>query len=191
MDLNHVADYGQTKAEAAMGASCRNVGLPEALEYIRKEFRTDALTGVCYDDLNARFEPSRSDFDASGRGSELDRIGQQIPDHLLQPFRITRDCSFSSIHVNDKGDVFRVCGRPHHIDGTADDLRWFDVPEIQTQLARDDAGYIEEIIDELALRPALAQNGLQAAQLVAFRYLAFQKDVDPARNRGQRSAQLV
>ena len=91
MDLYEVADYGQTKAETAMGAGCRDVGLPKAFEHIRKELRTDALTSVCHDDLNARLEPLRSDFDASARRRELDRIGQEIPDHLLQPFRIARD----------------------------------------------------------------------------------------------------
>ena len=52
MDLNEVADDGQTKSEAAMGTGCRKVGLPEPFEYIRKEFRTDSLPCIHHNDLN-------------------------------------------------------------------------------------------------------------------------------------------
>src|SRR5262249_23627230 len=111
MDLHKMTDNSQTKTETAVGASCRSVGLLEPFENIRQEFGIDALSVIRHDDVNARLQPMRANFDSPTLGRKLDRVGQQIPDHLLQPFGIARNDSRSSIHVYNKVDVFCFCRR--------------------------------------------------------------------------------
>src|SRR5262249_24977811 len=145
MTLYQVPDNGQTKSKTAMRACRRDVGLPEALEYVRQEVLTDPLAGVGHDNLDARINPLRADLHPAALGSELDRVGEQGPDHLLQPFRIARHCPRQRVQVTLKADVFRFCSRPDYIDRGVDDLRRLDLVPIHPQFAGDDARYIEEI----------------------------------------------
>src|SRR5215831_8341183 len=177
MTLYQVPDNGQTKSKTAMRPCRRDVGLPEALEYIRQEVLTDPLAGIGHDNLNARINPSRADLHAAALWSELDRIGEQVPDHLLQPFRIARHCPHQCVQVRLKADVFRLCCGTDHIDCGVDDLSRLDLVPIQPQFTRDDAGYVEEVIDELTLRASLSLDGLNRAQLGSVGQLAFQQQV--------------
>src|SRR5262249_7775199 len=138
MNLNQMSDDGQTEAKAAMRAGGRAVGLPEALEYVRQEVLTDPLPGIGYDNLDARINPPRPNLDAASLGSELNRVGEQVPDHLLQSFRITGHCPRERVQVSHKVNVFCFCRGTHHIKGTIDDPRRFDLLQIQPQLARHD-----------------------------------------------------
>src|SRR6266850_706732 len=80
MDLNQVPDNGQTKAKAPMRARRRDVGLPEALEYVRQEVLTDPLAGIGHDNLNARINPPRANRDAGHIEEILDelRLGTRL-----------------------------------------------------------------------------------------------------------------
>jgi hypothetical protein len=151
MDLNQMANNGQTETKAAMRTGRRAVGLPEALEYVRQKVVTDPLPGIDYDNLDARIDPPRANLDAASLGSELDRVGEQVPDHLLQSFRITGHCPCQNVQVSHELNVFRFCRGTHHIQGAIDDPRRLDLLQIQPQLPRYNTGYIEEIIDKLAL----------------------------------------
>src|SRR6266436_3600867 len=175
MDLNQVPDNGQTKAKAAMRARGRHVGLPKAFEYVRQEVRTDPLAVVCHHNLNARINPPQANLDAAPFGSELDRIGEQVPYHLLQSFRISGHRPGEGLEVSHKVNVFRFCRGTHYIQGGVDDLRRLDVAPIQPQLAGYNAGYIEEIIDELPLGTCLSPDGLKRTQLGSRSHVAFQQ----------------
>ena len=74
-----------------MQACRRGVHLPEPLEQMRPKRRIDALSRVPDDDFGLRIEMTQFDVDpAAGRG-ELDGVGQEIPDNLLQPVRVAGD----------------------------------------------------------------------------------------------------
>src|SRR5262245_48605691 len=145
MALDQVPDYRQTKSKTAMRAGRRDVGLPEPLEYIRQEVLTNALSGIGHNNLNARINRSRPDLYAAALGSKLGRVGKQVPNYLLQSFRISGHCACQGVHVSHKLDVFSLCRRAHDIQGALDDLGRLDRLQFQPQFAGDDAGYIEEI----------------------------------------------
>src|SRR5882672_9244400 len=130
MDLNQVPDNGQTKAKAAMRARGRDVGLPKAFEYVRQEVLTDPLAVIRHRNFNARINPPRTNLDAAPFGSELDRIGEQVPYHLLQAFRITGHRPRERLEVRHKVDVFRFCRGTHYIHGSVDDLGRLDLARI-------------------------------------------------------------
>src|SRR5262249_9146419 len=89
-----------------------------------------------------------------------------------------------------EADVFRFCSGPDYIDRGVDDLRRINIVPIQPQFARDDAGYIEEIIDELALRTSLSLDSLKRTQLRSVGHLTFQRQLRPAADCSQRSPEL-
>ena len=90
MKLDEIPHDRQTQSQPAVLPADRFVGLPEAFEHMRQKLRIDAGSGVT--DANADVAGlSLVNLDghrAGGRG-ELDRVGQEIPDHLLQAFRIS------------------------------------------------------------------------------------------------------
>src|SRR5256885_627188 len=85
VELDDVLDDGQSEPEAAVRARRAAVALAEALEDQRKELAGDALAGVGHGDAHGvALELVGADGDRAARRRELDRVREQIPDHLLQ-----------------------------------------------------------------------------------------------------------
>ena len=57
---------------------------------------------------------------------------------------------------------FALGGRPHHVERRVDDLRQVDRPDLEPQLAGDDARHVEHVLDELRLRLGVALDGSRA-----------------------------
>src|SRR5215471_21023004 len=88
MKLDEMTHDRESQAKAAVTARGRRIRLPEAVEYKRQKVGADPFTGVDHTDLRMVFGALQPDFDAAAGRGELDRIGQKIPDHLLQTDRI-------------------------------------------------------------------------------------------------------
>ena len=91
VQLDEVLHDRQPEAQAADRARRRGVRLPEAVEHVRQEFGLDPDAGVGDGDLDVRRSraPARP---RPGRPSgELDGVGEQVPDDLLQPVRVPGD----------------------------------------------------------------------------------------------------
>ena len=72
-----------------MRARARAVGLTEALEDVRQEARLDALARCRATAISTASPPAAATHRRRGRlGRELDRVREQVPDHLLQPLRV-------------------------------------------------------------------------------------------------------
>jgi hypothetical protein len=76
------------QTEAAGLPGCPDLGLPKPLENIRQEVRADTHTGIADDDLDVRIHSFQPHLDATALRRELHRIGQQVPDDLLQAIGI-------------------------------------------------------------------------------------------------------
>ena len=83
MQLDQVLDERQTKAEAALPFSARRVGLSEAFKDIGQEIGADTFACITHGDANVRGYALKAHFDAASLRGELDRVGEQVPDHLL------------------------------------------------------------------------------------------------------------
>src|SRR5262249_26986862 len=91
MQLDQVFDESQAEAEAAVPSSARRVGLAEAVKDVWQEIRADAFARVAHGDANVWVHALQLRFDATALRRELDRVGEQVPDDLLQPVRIAGD----------------------------------------------------------------------------------------------------
>src|SRR5499426_464830 len=89
MQLDQVFDERQSKAESAVPSGARRVGLAEAFKDIGQEIRADAFARVAHGDANVRVHALQARFDAASLRGELDRVGEQVPDHLLQAGGVT------------------------------------------------------------------------------------------------------
>ena len=71
---------------------------------------------------HARLETLCGDLNLSSPGRELDRVGQDVPDDLLEPLRIRRNRADVVVDEDLELDTPRICGRPHRLRGSLDGL---------------------------------------------------------------------
>ena len=90
--------------------------------------------------------------DASVCGGELDGVRQQVPDHLLQPDRVAAHRRDRQIGRERQRDVLGERQRSDRIDGDPRHRDQIDLPRRHLQRARDDAGDIEQVVDDVRQR---------------------------------------
>ena len=71
-------------------------------------------------------------------GRELDRVGEQVPDHLLQAVRVAGDAAAGGERGLDV-DVLGRCRRPQRVEGLLDHPFQLDRVDGETELAHHDA----------------------------------------------------
>ena len=84
MRFDELFDDRQSQAEAVVHPRRRGVGLAERLEDRRQEVARDARTRVGDDNLARVAAAADADVDGAALRRELDGVGQQVPQHLLQ-----------------------------------------------------------------------------------------------------------
>src|SRR6266481_4663859 len=90
VQLDDVSHDGEPEPEAAVSAADRCLALSEAVEDERKELVANALARVADRDPRHRVAALEPDVDAAARRRELDGVGEEVPDHLLQATGIGR-----------------------------------------------------------------------------------------------------
>src|SRR5215813_11893800 len=106
-----------------MCSNSRDISLLESVEYVGQEIFTDPLAGVSHNDLDVGICAARMNLDTPMLRSKFDRIGQQVPDHLLQSFRVCRHCRRCGFEVDHKVDLFRFGRGTDYFQSSGDDLR--------------------------------------------------------------------
>ena len=91
---------------------------------------------------------------------ELNGVGQQIQDRLLQPRRIPRNGRQRLIVPVLDLDVLSLRDGSDRVDGRADDRRETDGLHLHPQLSGRDARDVEQVVDELHLRFGSTLDGL-------------------------------
>ena len=129
MCLDEVAHDGEAETEAAVGPGLPSVLLAEAVEDVGQEIGLDAHAGVGHTDSPSPLGRVDGHGNASPFGSELDGVGQQVRDHLLQPHRVTRYGRQRLIELDLKLQVFLLGGGANRVDGSLDDRREDRRPE--------------------------------------------------------------
>ena len=161
MRFDEMAADRQPEAEPAVRPRERAVGLAEALEEVGQELRRDAFPGVADADLDLRVDALQPHLDAAAAGRELDRVRQQVPDHLLQPLRIARHRHAGLIDRRLQPDALRRRRRRHRFERLVDHARQVHRADVQPQLAGDDPRDVEDVADQLLLQLGVALDGLE------------------------------
>ena len=97
---------------------------------------------------------------ASGR--ELHRVGEQVPDDLLEPRRVARDRAGQRVEDLDDADALGLGGRQDRRQRRVDDLGQAHPLDVQAELAGDDPREVEQVLDELGLDLGVAVDGVEA-----------------------------
>jgi len=113
MELNEIVNNRETEPEPPMPARRRAVRLPEPIEYVRQEPGIEADAGVRHLDPNALVDLIGADRDAAATRRELDRIGQEIPQHLLQPRGVGQNVGVLHVPRRVNREVLGLRRRPH------------------------------------------------------------------------------
>src|SRR5262245_46377334 len=116
MQLHQVFDKRQTEAEAAVPSGARCVGLPEAVKDKRQEIRADAFARVAHGDAYVRVYSFQARFDAAYLRGELDGVGEQVPDHLLQASGVAGDLADFGGEISLERDPFGVRRRANRLN---------------------------------------------------------------------------
>ena len=93
MRLHEALDDRQSEAEARVHACRRRVGLAKRVEHRRQELLRDTRTGVRHVQFHC-VSPGRSleaHVNRPALRRELHRVREKIPNHLLEPCRVSQD----------------------------------------------------------------------------------------------------
>src|SRR5438876_11761903 len=153
VELDEVAGDREAEPQAAERPRDGSIGLPEALEEVGEELGLDALARVANRQLEVGIHALEHDVDAPALGCELDRVGKEIPHHLLQPVRIALDQVDPRIQPGLDPDVPGARRRPHGLDRRLDPGREPHRADVEVELPADHPRDLEEVVDEPSRRP--------------------------------------
>src|SRR5262245_27521987 len=88
MEFNDVLDNRQPETQPSLLARARGVRLTEPVEDVRKKIRVDSNARVSHGDFHLGVGALKYDLNVAALWRELDCIGNEIPNHLLQPIHI-------------------------------------------------------------------------------------------------------
>ena len=181
----------QAQPQPAVAARGGAVGLAEAAEQMIEEFRRDAVAGVTHGDHPVIAVGLQLQVDAAfGRG-ELDGVGEQVPEHLLQARGITQHqaglLGQLQVHVQCLafGDQFL------RTNGFAKQGAQVQHFHLQLHLAQQHAAEVEHVRDQPLLRASAVGDHVQTLVQRTGVVHALQQQFAPAKNGGQRRTQFM
>ena len=158
---------------------------------MRQQLRLDACALIGHGNARERPGALQPDPDTRARRTELDGIGEEVPDDLLQPIGIGKERTSIRIEGGVQLDILRVRHALDRLDGRLDDGHRIDLSAFNPQLARDDARDVEEVLDQLRKEFRVPLDHLKPS-CGADRILESDpQHAGPSQHRRERRAQLV
>ncbi len=182
---------GQPEPQPAVSAREAGIGLAEALEDMRQELGLDAAAVVGDGELCHVIDPPQSNADLAAPMPELRGIRNQVPDHLLQAVGVAVHDSAPAGGVDCDDHLPGVRGWSECGDGILDHARQIDRPGLHTELSADDAGDVEDVLDQPGLGSRAALDGLEGHRLSVLIEPAKGQHAHPSERCRHRRAQLV
>ena len=191
MQFDDVANDSESETEAAVLPRRAAIALPASFEQMRRYLRIEADARVVDDEAQLiAFRPELN-VDPPPAARELDGVGHEIPDHLLQPVGIDLNWADGGVERQSEHDVLGFGRRAQRLDRRFDDLLHRCRPWRDLKFARHDLRDIEQILDEPRLRPASALDGLNCAFRLCRVELAAREQARPSEHGIERSTQFV
>ena len=126
---------------------------------------------------------------AAGR-RELDRVDDQVPDHLLEPIGIAQHRP-RRVQGGVERDALRVRGGAQRVEGVLDQRRQVRRAQLEPQLAGDDPRHVEDVGDQLLLQPRVALDRFERARGALGVQFADAQEARPSEHGVQRRTELV
>src|SRR5690606_16048473 len=122
-------------------------------------FGVDAPPGVADPQFHVVVLALQFHGDAAALGGEFHGVGQQVGDDLLQPHGIGPDDAHLGVDVGLDLQLLGPGGGAELFDDGPDHLGGGDAAEFEVQPAGDDAGGIEQVVDQQAQFLGAADDG--------------------------------
>ena len=191
VQLDDVAHDREAQAETAVAPPRAVPRLLEGLEDVGQErgFHPDPGVGDAH--LHVGLRAPQGDLDAAALGGELDRVGEQVPHHLLEPFRIARDQARPLVQDELQPDLLGVARRALRFHRGPDHGRQVDRSHVEPELARGDSRDVDQVVDQLRQGDDVAFDDFEPAVELLLLERAAAKQLGPREDRRQGVAQLV
>jgi hypothetical protein len=191
VELGDVPHDGEPESEATMHATSAGFGLPEGIEDEREELGRDPAPAVGHGDLDVRAHALEHDLHRPALRRELDGVGQQVPDELLQTVRITGDQPRLGVQDGRESNALCVGRRTDDVHRPLDHVRQRHRANLEPEPARDDSRDVEKVVDQLRLRSRVPLYRLERASALFAVQLPLTKHAGPRENRREWRSQLV
>src|SRR5262245_26706477 len=152
MQFDQIFDERQTKSESAVPFGARCIGLTEAVKDIWQEIRTDALPRVVHGDANVWVDALKAHLDTASWRGELDGVGEEVPDHLLQAGEVTGNLTNFGREISLYRYPFSIRRRLDRLNRLLNYRIRVHWSKIKPELSTNDAGRVEQVLDQLQLR---------------------------------------
>src|SRR5262245_33691351 len=193
MELDQVPSNREAEAGTGQALTLDAPDLVELVEHAlalrERNSRTGILDGQANEPLGVG---PRADGNLRSRRTELDRVSQQVRDHLMHLVGIRPD-RLAGRHIHVDANLPRGGDMAETVDGVADDVSQGERLREKLDLPRLDASQVEEVGHHAAEPVGVVSNPAEVvARLVGqWSGYAVQEVVDIALDGGQRRPQLV
>ena len=191
VQLDEMTHDGEPQAEPAAGPLRRRVRLPEALEHVGQEPRRDALPAVAHAHLHVRVHAAQVHLDVAAARRELDGVREQVPDHLLEPFGVGEHPAGRRVDEPGERDRLRLRRGRERVGRRLDDGSQLEGTAVELQLARHDAGDVEQVVNEPRLGLGVPVDRLDGPRRSLRVECLPAQHPEPGEHRAERGTQLV
>src|SRR5205814_10630000 len=131
---------------------CRGVALTETIKHLSKKLRCDSLACVRHGNFYVRVNLFNTDMNATASRREFDRVGQKVPDDLLETILVCDNNTMQVCKRRRKPDRLGFSGGGSSFDTGAYYCRQIHLLQVQSHLTGIDSAPFEQVLDHLRLR---------------------------------------
>ena len=191
MQFNDIADQRQADAETRVGPAHQRIRLGEHLEHALGVFWRHADAVVAHGDDDLSVLHLHLQVDLAARRGVLDRVGEQVRQHLVQSQRIGIELDRVGGNVDFQHVPGRVEERPRRLERGFDDRRQQHLLAMQFEPPESEPGDIQQVVHQALHRLGLPPHHLSRRLAIAAAHAGRQQQGCGAVDRRQRVAQLM
>ncbi len=172
-------------------ASGTRFSLTKSLEDVRQHVRRDADARVANGDGDVVLVLRHLHLDLAVTRCVLQRVRQQVPEHLLQPLAIARHRHGAFRHLAADRLPLRRGGGADGFHRRADGIDEVHLAHVEPQLPTDDLRHLQDVAHQLLLAARIALDDLDGALPRRLVERALPQHARPAHDGVERGTQLV
>ena len=169
----------------------RGVGLAEAIEHVREKCRVDAHAGIGDRQFDLTVVDARLHLDSPSGRRELHGVREEVPHRLLESYRIAHHRATGRVDGHMDADVLGAGSRKDRLDSRIDDVAQIHRRHVESHLAADHPGHVQQVLDQLRERSCIPIDRLKPFWRAIVKRRGLFEDRRPSQNGIQRRAKLV